>query len=574
MASDAAFLLPGIHDDAALMCLAMLPRGCYGVLKCVNRRWKAALEDEHLYSLREELQRQETWVYINVYHHPPPSTTTASPSSSHSSFRGGKPPSQIRVDSLYAFSPILDRWFRLSESSSPRSSRRIKTVAVKHKQYIFGDGLVIRDAITGVCTRGPQLPSDAFLNMQLAASDSHVVLVSTTPQVISGIFDSFGDVVAHVLAVDEAGMPHGDWKQLPRRRWMGVISLLAHEGGLWHLIGREAQLGGGERHMVSFDPYTQQWIEMRAALLDGHTRVSSPGEGRGGCHKQLLWQAAAACEALRRGRPRLRRSLLVLQGKDLKVEMRRLLTPARLAIDDSGREPGGEKEGKESAKVGLVVNEENVVRLMASGGTGMFRIIGDQMMIIPVSACGGFLTGAAGCEGLDAGIGAADACGTFESKPPSQIRVDSLYAFSPILNRWFRLSETISSRASRFVKTVVVKHKQYIFGDDLIIRDAVTGACKRAPQLPSGAHLNIQLAASDSHVVFVSASPQIVFGESNSPGDVFVHVLAVSADGMATLLCLCWWMKQACHMESGRNFLHAGGRALSLCLPMREVSGT
>ncbi|CAI5459222.1 unnamed protein product, partial [Closterium sp. Yama58-4] len=637
MASDAAFLLPGIPDDAALMCFAMLPRGYYGVLKCVSRRWKAALEDEHLYSFREELQRKESWVYVNVYHHPLPSATTTSSSSSRaSSFRGGKPPSQIRVDSLYAFSPILDRWFRLSQSTSPRSSRRIKTVAVKHTQYIFGDDLVIRDVVTGASAPGPQLPSDAYLNMHLAASDSHVVLVSTTPQVIFGGSDNLGDVVAHVLAVDEAGMPHGEWKRFPPHRWMGMISLLVHEGGLWHLIGQEAQglqeaeeEEEEEEEEDGEDDDILREIEMRAAFLDGYTRVSSPGEvdcgeGPGGCHKKLLLQAAAACEALRRSRDSLRDFLLFRQGKDLQVGMRRLLTPGRLAIDDSGREPGKKKEGKENAKVGLLINEENVVRVLASGGTGMFRIIRDQMMIVPVYAGGGYLTGSAGSEGLDAGacIGAADACGTSEKagvtmgsdaafllpgipddaalmclamlprgcygvlkcvsrrwkaaledehvyslreqlgrkeswvyvnvyhhpppsattasfsstfrggKPFSQIRVDSLYAFSPILNRWFRLSETIASCASCRIKTVAVKHKQYIFGDDLIIRDAVTGACTSGPQLPSGAHLGVQLAASDSHVVVVSTSPQVVFGDPDRPGDVFVHVLAVDEAGM------------------------------------------
>ncbi|CAI7870923.1 unnamed protein product, partial [Closterium sp. NIES-54] len=172
--------------------------------------------------LREQLGRKESWVYVNVYHHPPPSATTASSSSSHSSsFRGGKPPSQIRVESLYAFSPILKKWFLLSETRSPRSSRRIKTVAVKHKQYIFGDDLIICDAVTGACTSGPQLPSGAHLNVQLAASDSHVVFVSASPQIVFGDPESPGDVIVHVLAVDEAGTPHGDWQKLPQRRWTG-----------------------------------------------------------------------------------------------------------------------------------------------------------------------------------------------------------------------------------------------------------------------------------------------------------------------------------------------------------------
>ncbi|GJP37507.1 hypothetical protein CLOM_g21904 [Closterium sp. NIES-68] len=177
MGSNAAFLIPGIPDDAALMCFAMLPRGCYGVLKCVSRRWKAALGDEHVYSLREQLGHKESWVYVNVFHHPPPSTTTINSSSSaSSSFRGGQPPSRIRVDSLYAFSPILHQWFCLSETTSSRSSRRIKMVAVKHKQYIFGDDFIIRDAITGAAPAH----LDPSCRLTLTSASSWRLLIRTS----------------------------------------------------------------------------------------------------------------------------------------------------------------------------------------------------------------------------------------------------------------------------------------------------------------------------------------------------------------------------------------------------------
>ncbi|CAI5472220.1 unnamed protein product [Closterium sp. Yama58-4] len=102
----------------------MLPRGYYGALKCVSRRWKAALEDEHLYSLREQLGRKESWVYVNVYHHPPPSATTAS-NSSHPSFRGG-----VRLDSLYAFSP--SELFESHDSTQVTSAARSCPFSIFH----------------------------------------------------------------------------------------------------------------------------------------------------------------------------------------------------------------------------------------------------------------------------------------------------------------------------------------------------------------------------------------------------------------------------------------------------------
>ncbi|GJP50755.1 hypothetical protein CLOM_g9923 [Closterium sp. NIES-68] len=331
-------------------------------------------------------------------------------------------------------------------------------VAVKHKQYIFGDDFIIRDAITGACTPGPQLPSDTYLSVQLAASDSHVVLVSATPQVVFGDPDSPGDVIVHVLAVDEAGMPQGEWQRLLPRRWTGLVSLLAHEGGLWHLIGRWAQgtqgRGGGgggrgrgrgrrgserlryrwDRQMASFDPRTLQWIQedeeeeeegegdddplFGQGMMHGDMDAAAPfgggdnnesdsthaveidyGEGPGGCHKQLLLQAASACEVLRHRQQTLGPDLLALQGEDLQWEMRGLLTrgPQPLVADGQGREQGGRGGEKGKAKEGVLINEENVVRVMASGGTGLFSIIGDQMMIVPVAANGEYLTGPGDC---------------------------------------------------------------------------------------------------------------------------------------------------------------------------------
>ncbi|CAI5458770.1 unnamed protein product [Closterium sp. Yama58-4] len=48
-ASDTAGrLLPGLSDDIALMCLALVPRGYWGVLKCVSKAWRGTLSSEDI----------------------------------------------------------------------------------------------------------------------------------------------------------------------------------------------------------------------------------------------------------------------------------------------------------------------------------------------------------------------------------------------------------------------------------------------------------------------------------------------------------------------------------------------
>ncbi|CAI5467163.1 unnamed protein product [Closterium sp. Yama58-4] len=84
-ASDSARLLPGLSDDIALMCLAMVPRGYWGVLKCVSKAWRGTFSSEDICSLRRLIKRTESWLYVLTH--------------------GAGP-------TLQAYSPVLDRWFK------------------------------------------------------------------------------------------------------------------------------------------------------------------------------------------------------------------------------------------------------------------------------------------------------------------------------------------------------------------------------------------------------------------------------------------------------------------------------
>ncbi|XP_059314649.1 F-box/kelch-repeat protein At5g60570 isoform X2 [Lycium ferocissimum] len=57
-------LLPGLHDDVALTCLARASRSDYASLSCLNARFNSLVKSGDLYGLRRRLGVVEHWVYM------------------------------------------------------------------------------------------------------------------------------------------------------------------------------------------------------------------------------------------------------------------------------------------------------------------------------------------------------------------------------------------------------------------------------------------------------------------------------------------------------------------------------
>ncbi|KAM0042861.1 putative kelch-type beta propeller, F-box-like domain superfamily [Helianthus debilis subsp. tardiflorus] len=57
-------LLPGLHDDLAIICLACVPRAEHYNLRLVSKRWSHLLSNNYFYSLRRTLGMAEEWVYV------------------------------------------------------------------------------------------------------------------------------------------------------------------------------------------------------------------------------------------------------------------------------------------------------------------------------------------------------------------------------------------------------------------------------------------------------------------------------------------------------------------------------
>ncbi|KAL5977349.1 hypothetical protein ACLOJK_021695 [Asimina triloba] len=57
-------LLPGLHDDMALDCLALTCRSDYPSLSCLSKRFRLLINSGYLYKLRRQLGIVEHWVYL------------------------------------------------------------------------------------------------------------------------------------------------------------------------------------------------------------------------------------------------------------------------------------------------------------------------------------------------------------------------------------------------------------------------------------------------------------------------------------------------------------------------------
>lgn len=57
-------LLPGLHDDVALTCLARASRSDYASLSCLNARFNSLVKSGYLYELRRRISVVEHWVYM------------------------------------------------------------------------------------------------------------------------------------------------------------------------------------------------------------------------------------------------------------------------------------------------------------------------------------------------------------------------------------------------------------------------------------------------------------------------------------------------------------------------------
>lgn len=59
-------LIPGLPEDLAKICLALVPRAHFPAMGAVSKRWMSFLESKELVAVRKEVGKLEEWVYVLV----------------------------------------------------------------------------------------------------------------------------------------------------------------------------------------------------------------------------------------------------------------------------------------------------------------------------------------------------------------------------------------------------------------------------------------------------------------------------------------------------------------------------
>ncbi|CAO2034706.1 unnamed protein product [Urochloa humidicola] len=59
-------LIPGLPEDVAKICLALVPRSCFPVMGSVSKRWMAFIGSKEFITVRKEVGKIEEWIYVHT----------------------------------------------------------------------------------------------------------------------------------------------------------------------------------------------------------------------------------------------------------------------------------------------------------------------------------------------------------------------------------------------------------------------------------------------------------------------------------------------------------------------------
>lgn len=57
-------LLPGLPDDIAMYCLALVPRSNFPIMGAVSKRWRLFIQSKEFLAVRKEAGKLEEWLFV------------------------------------------------------------------------------------------------------------------------------------------------------------------------------------------------------------------------------------------------------------------------------------------------------------------------------------------------------------------------------------------------------------------------------------------------------------------------------------------------------------------------------
>ncbi|CAL9068977.1 unnamed protein product, partial [Musa banksii] len=235
-------LLPGLHDDIALDCLALTCRSEYPSLACLNKRFNSLIRSGYLYKLRRQLGVIEHWVYLACSLMP-----------------------------WEAFDPFRRRWMRLPRmpcddcfSCADKESLAVGTQLLVFGREVIGFAIWMYSLVRHDWSRCP--PMKLHRCLFGSGSSGHIAIIA-----------GGSDMAGHVLSSAELyNSECGTWETLPdmnvpRRLCSGFFM-----DGKFYVIGGMSNhtdpLTCGEEYNIE----SRTWRRIRNMYPGGNRATQSP----------------------------------------------------------------------------------------------------------------------------------------------------------------------------------------------------------------------------------------------------------------------------------------------------------
>ncbi|XP_058100866.1 F-box/kelch-repeat protein At5g60570-like [Magnolia sinica] len=235
-------LLPGLHDDMALDCLAWTCRSDYPSLSCLSKRFKQLIGSGYLYKLRRQLGIVEHWVYLACSLMP-----------------------------WEAFDPVRQRWMRLPRmpcddcfSSADKESLAVGTQLLVFGRELSGFAIWMYSLVARDWSRCPlmNIPRCLF------GSSSHGEIA-----IVAGGSDRHG----HVLKSAELyNSEMGFWEALPDMNLPRKLCSGFFMDGKFYVIGGMSSNADSLTCGEEYNLETRTWRRIRNMYPRGNRAAQSP----------------------------------------------------------------------------------------------------------------------------------------------------------------------------------------------------------------------------------------------------------------------------------------------------------
>lgn len=234
------FLIPGLPEDVAKLCLALVPRLDFPAMSCVSRSWKRLLQSKEFYLVRKGAGTLEEWLYALVE---APGTRTMC---------------------WQVLSPDCSKWKGLPPMPGPAKGK-FGSVVVDGKLLVMGGSY---EETTGSKAAAAEvLKYDSALNRWSKVASMHMARYEFACAVLGGrvyVAGGHGEDGKNLSSVEVYDLQKDEWTQVPsmkRARW-GCIAC-GIEGKIYVMGGRSSFTIGNSRCIAVYDPSTGQWDELK-----------------------------------------------------------------------------------------------------------------------------------------------------------------------------------------------------------------------------------------------------------------------------------------------------------------------